>query len=196
MTSLRIKIASAHKTRQEHLMTRPNKTDIHALQLQNQSEPVLRRLLKWNTPIRLPSTSTTYKDILKNYYRMFTNFASSALALPYLEPLLQNNQLQLDKFLQFITLHKGTVNEITNVRSLLINITETDSQELITMKIMFHQINVVFLKLFCVDWVFNSKIVDKVVHLSYRLKLLRRIKNQLLRRGEEVPLYLPRGKKF
>jgi hypothetical protein len=188
MTSLRIKIASAHKIRQDHLTTRPNKTDIQVLRLQNQSEPVLRRLLKWNTPAHLPSTSTTHKDILKNYYRMFTNFASSPLALPYLEPLLQNNQLQLDKFLQFITLQKGTVSEIRNVRSLLINVTETDSQELIAIKIMFHQINVIFLKLFCLDWVFNSKIVDKVAHLSYRLKLLRRIKNQLLRRGEEVPL--------
>jgi hypothetical protein len=178
----------AHKTRQDHLTTRPNKTDIHALQLQNQSEPILRRLLNRNTPAHLPSTSTTQKDILKNYYRMFNNFASSPLALPYLSPLLEKKQIQIDKFLEFITLQKGAVNEIKNVRSLLINVTETDCQELIAIKTMFHQINVVFLKLICVDWVFNSKIVDKVAHLSYRLKLLRRIKNQLLRRGEEVPV--------
>ncbi len=52
-----------------------------------------------------------------------------------------------------------------------------DSREMKAFKPMFQYVCEVFLKYFCVNWVFHSKVEDKVKHLKYRGKILRRIQN-------------------
>ena len=45
------------------------------------------------------------------------------------------------------------------------------------MKRVFKAIGIIFIRDFTVNWVYNSKIADKLTHLKYRFKMLRRVQN-------------------
>jgi len=51
------------------------------------------------------------------------------------------------------------------------------SEEELNLKKVFQEICIIFLKFFCVNWLYNSKISEKIAHLKYRFKLLRRVRN-------------------
>jgi len=115
-------------------------------------------------------------NIMKNYSRALTNFALSELAVPYLAGIMEQNQLDISTFQSFIREKKKRVNCIRNLRELLL-IYETDSAQLASCKRAFEAICEVFLKYFCVNWIYHSKINDKLQHLKYRFKILRRVKD-------------------
>ena len=117
----------------------------------------------------------TCQNIVKNYSRAFVSFALSPLSLSYLSPILAQEELSLGTFYSYISDKKDKINCIKNLRAALL-IKPNDSDEIAACKRVFSRISEVFLKSFSVNWLFNSKIENKVIHLNYRFKLLRRIR--------------------
>lgn len=121
--------------------------------------------------------ATSCKNIMKNYSRIFTTFALMSLARPYLLPRLQEHQINMEDFKEFVESRKRPANCIKGLRQQFLLVLEDDSDEVAMMKTVFKEICVVFLKFYCVNWIFHGKVMDKTAHLSYRLKILRRIQN-------------------
>ena len=117
----------------------------------------------------------TCQNIVKNYSRAFINFALSPLSLPYLNSILSEEGLSLEAFHSYVSNRRGKINCIKNLRAALL-IKTNDSDKTAASKKVFRRISEVFLKFFCVNWLFDSKIENKVIHLNYRFKILRRIR--------------------
>ena len=178
MRILKFKIAQALKRRQVSLETQtcgqPARVQTH--------EPVQRQLRARISQPHLLKTATckgltSCKNIMKNYSRAFTAFALSSLALPYLTIILQKYQIDPQGFTEFIEDRKKPVNCVKGLRHLLLLASVTDSVEIAAMKKAFQEICVIFLKFFSVNWIFHGKVMDKTAHLSYRLKILRKIQD-------------------
>lgn len=119
------------------------------------------------------------KNIVKNYARAMINFALSELAGPYLEKIIEDQEEQLISLNEFKTVlqdQKEKINSIVTLRALLL-ITEQDNVQTVAFKEVFRDICETFVKLFSVNWIFSSKLSDKMIHLKYRFKILRRIRN-------------------
>jgi len=116
------------------------------------------------------------KNIAKNYGRAISNFATSEIAKPYLEPLLRKQSIEMKEFLEFMRVNKRTIKGIDTFRALLLY-KETDDKKLIANKKIFQEIGIIFIKYFSVNWIFTSKIVHKLTYLKFRFKVLRRIQN-------------------
>jgi hypothetical protein len=104
------------------------------------------------------------------------NFAVSPLAAPYLKTILPKFGSNLATFHNFFQKKKRSVNCIKKLKEVLpseIRRTAPNFAE----KLVFQELCIVFLKLFSVNWLFNSKIDNKLSHLNYRFKILRRIKD-------------------
>jgi len=114
-------------------------------------------------------------NIMKNYCRGITNFASSFMAVPYLLPLLKKHQIDLETFRKFIQAKKSKINCIKQLRGMLL-VMPNDKEQVAAMKEVFKEITIVFLKYFVPNWIYNTKIVGKYEHLKYRFKILRRVK--------------------
>ncbi len=123
-----------------------------------------------------PKGSTSCKNIMKNYSRALVKFALSKVAIPYLEHLLGKEGENLQDFRQYLKVRRSKINCIRNLRELLLP-EENDSKTLLVFKQVFQEISETFLKYFSVNWIFSSKVGDKLVHLKYRYKMLRRIRN-------------------
>jgi len=117
------------------------------------------------------------KNIVKNYARAMVNFAVSTLVLPYLDKIIQTEtKVNLNDFRMFMQEQKEDITSIKNLRELLL-VSKTDDENVKIYKRVFQQTCVIFVKFFSVNWVYNSKVSDKVTHVKYRFKLLRRIRN-------------------
>jgi len=125
------------------------------------------------SPERTPS-----RNIIKNYSRALTTFALSSMALSYLETIIQREGsiLTLKDFLDFVKENKKRVNCIKNLREMLL-VSPYDDKKIACMKKVFKKICEIFLKFFSVNWIYNSKISDKMMHMKYRFKMLRRVRN-------------------
>lgn len=123
-----------------------------------------------------PKNSTSCKNIMKNYSRAIVRFAVSGFALPYITETAQTEKIKLADFREFLKSQQHRIHCIKSLRKLLI-IDESDKPQLASFKRIFKVLCVIFLKFFCVNWIFNSKVGDKIVHLNYRFRILRRIKD-------------------
>ncbi len=125
------------------------------------------------SPERTPS-----RNIIKNYSRALTTFALSSMALSYLETIIarEGSLLTLKDFLDFVKENKKRVNCIKNLREMLL-VSPYDDKKIACMKKVFKKICEIFLKFFSVNWIYNSKISDKMMHMKYRFKMLRRVRN-------------------
>jgi len=131
-------------------------------------------------------TKTVYKlkkrkpargnNIMKNYSRAMVSFALSKLALPYLAPELEKRGLTLAIFQKNLRNKREKVHCIRSLRELLLPKAE-DSENRKSFKEIFGIICEVFLKFFSVNWIFNSKLNDKMKYLKYRGKILRRVQD-------------------
>jgi len=115
-------------------------------------------------------------NIIKNYGRAMTNFALSGIAQPYLQTIMSELNISLESFSNFITKRKKSANCIKKLRAMLPMGTDEDEEDL-EVKVAFQKICIVFLKFFVANWLYSSKIAEKVVHLQYRFKILRRVRN-------------------
>ena len=116
--------------------------------------------------------ASSSNNIMKNYARALVNFGLSHLA----QPFLTNGDISPDKFHQVLKSKRKNVNCIKGLRGLLLQ-ERRDSKDTRAFKIMFQKICEVFMKYYCVNWIFHSRVDDKMKHLSYRGKILRRVKD-------------------
>jgi len=114
-------------------------------------------------------------NIMKNYCRALINFGLSDVVGPYLIDAAENG-VSCERFQQILHCKKRSVNCIKGLRSLLLH-ERRESKEMKEWKTMFQRSCEAFLKYFCVNWVFHSKIDDKLKHLRYRGRILRRVQN-------------------
>ena len=119
--------------------------------------------------------SAVGNNIVKNYSRAMVNFGLSDMARPFMEDKPENG-LSYERFRQILNCKKRNVNCIRGLRCLLLE-DKRDSEEMRQWKAMFQRCCEVFLKYFCVNWIWNSKIGDRLRHLRYRGKILRRVRN-------------------
>lgn len=120
--------------------------------------------------------STSAKNIVKNYGRALANFAASDLAVPYLTVLFKKDETRIKEFRKFIGAKKKQARCIKGLRNLLITQHE-DPNMIVAFKKVFKDLSVTFIKYFSVNWIFSGKLCDKITHLKYRFKILRRIRN-------------------
>ncbi len=115
-------------------------------------------------------------NIIKNYGRGMTKFALSSMAKPYLEEITEEHGVQMKAFLKFVRRKKQAANCIRKLREMLpiqADVNKSDYRH----RVVFQEITIIFLKFFCVNWLFNSKIDGKLLHLNYRFKMLRRVRD-------------------
>jgi len=117
------------------------------------------------------------KNIVKNYARAMVNFAVSTHALPYLDKILQDEEdVNLNDFRMYMQERKEDITSIKNLRELLL-INDDDEEQVVAFKRIFRATCVVFIKFFSVNWIYSSKVGDKITHVRYRFKILRRVRN-------------------
>lgn len=117
------------------------------------------------------------KNIVKNYARVMINFALSNMAYPYVQKLLEKEGIDFKQFVTFVSVYKEDVTSIKTLREMLLVEENKDTAAIAACKRTFKGISEIFIKFFCVNWIYNSKLADKSLHLSYRFKILRRIRN-------------------
>ena len=115
-------------------------------------------------------------NIMKNYCRALVNFGLSSLARPYLLNEAESFGISYAKFIQILNSKRKNINCIKGLRGLLLQ-ERRDSRNTKAFKTMFQRSCEVFLKYFCVNWIFNSKVDNRIKHLNYRYKILRRVRN-------------------
>ena len=123
-----------------------------------------------------PKPKQGSKNIVKNYGRAMSSFAYSDIATPYLEPLAEEENVDAKGFQAWIQSHKENIDGIERLRNLLIP-HKTDDETIVTYKRIFQKLSLIFLKFFCVNWIYSGKLTHKQVHLNFRFKMLRRIKD-------------------
>jgi len=133
-------------------------------------KPVIR------SPEPVKKDVQTNKNIVKNYARAMINFALSDMSHTYLNKIITEHGIDHKEFKEFLLTQKEIINSIKTLRDALL-IPEGDRSKLSAMKRAFKAISEIFIKFFAVNWIFNSKINDKTLHLKYRYKILRRIRN-------------------
>jgi len=141
--------------------------------------------LETKTPVsrgrkKLPQESKedvkSTKTIVKNYGKAIASFAISPIAIPYLTPLLTQEGVRLDDFVEYITKGKESIEGIDTLRALLLA-KGNDNSRIASFKIVFREIAEIFIKYFSVNWIFSGRMMNKKVHLKFRFKMLRRIQN-------------------
>lgn len=120
------------------------------------------------------STNST-KNIVKNYGRAMINFATSRVAFPYLRNKLKEENLHYNSFKKYLENRKENMDGILSLRNLLILC--PDEPKISSIKRIFQYSCEVFVKYFSANWIYNSKVGDKLNHLKARFKILRRIKD-------------------
>lgn len=124
-----------------------------------------------------PSEKTkATKHIVKNYGKAMVSFAISDLSRSYLDPMLQEESITVDEFNEYVGKKKDSIEGIESLRNMLV-VTPEDSPKEASLKKVFQKIATVFIKYFSVNWIYSGKLKYRQVHLKYRFKMLRRVKN-------------------
>jgi len=142
-------------------------------------EPIIKAASKVSTKGSPPTRKKeiqTNKNIVKNYARAMVNFTLSDMANSYLDKILTQENLELKQFKTFVAEQKEDINSIKTLREVLL-ISDEEESQIQAYKRAFRAISVIFIKFFSVNWIFNSKLGDKKLHLKYRFKILRRVRN-------------------
>jgi len=183
MRFLKNKIARAHQLDKNlHTHHRPDDeeslTDLSDDKRDQTTRTLRIRPEKMSSPPKAPTKkgTTSSLNIVKNYSRAMTNFALSDLAKPYLMKIVPEMGNNLQGFLDFVDKRKDSVNCIKKLRGML-PLGINDKSPNYVNKIIFQEICIIFLKIFSVNWIFSSKVNDKIAHLNCRFKILRRIKS-------------------
>jgi len=135
-------------------------------------------------PMRKPRQKRSHpegdsKNIIKNYGKALCSFASSSMAIPYLETTISKRgykNVNIKEFMAYIKVKKESINSIESIRRLLI-VSQEDDTINAAYKSIFQDISIIFLKYFAVNWIYNGKLMHKSAHLKFRFKMLRRIQN-------------------
>jgi len=120
--------------------------------------------------------NSSTKNIVKNFGRAFATFALSDISVRYLEVILKDKKLSLQDFRDFVAARKEGIDGISSLRDMLL-VHRLDKEKLAICKRVFQEISIIFIKFFSVNWIFDSKVGNKIAHVKSRFKMLRRIKN-------------------
>ena len=138
-----------------------------------QENPSLEKI----SPIKIRKRRvSSANNIMKNYCRALMNFGLSELSRAYLIREEVENNISYERFIRILRSKRKGINCIKGLRSLLLQ-GHRDSRETRSFKAMFQRSCEAFLKYFCVNWIFHSQVSDRLKHLTYRGKILRRIQN-------------------
>ena len=145
------------------------------------TKPKATRYKRSTRPSIVPSvkedkSKLSSKNIVKNFGKAMCSFASSSLALPYLECISRDMEFCQSDFQTHIRSKMSTIDSLNSVRSLLY-IDAKDTETVATFKKVFQRMCMVFIKFFSVNWIFQGKMFHKRAHLDARFKMLRRVKN-------------------
>jgi len=122
------------------------------------------------------SASNPKKNIIINYGNAIAAFALSRLAVPYLQPYVDNGQIKLKDFTDFVTQAKAKITGLEGFKSLLV-IHDDESEDVVTYKNIFKALCEVFIKYFSVNWIIHGRVSNKLVYLKCRFNMMRRIQN-------------------
>jgi len=125
------------------------------------------------TPARKSANSA--KNIVKNFGRAMVTFAISKVAVPYIEEKLKELNLSYQAFHRYLFQRKENMDGISSLRGLIL-VESHDDDETAAIKMVFQYTSEIFLKYFSVNWIYNSKLGDKLAHVKSRFKILRRIR--------------------
>jgi len=159
-------------------LTSPSDQSFSSEKIIRAKKTVSKKALKQDSSasIQAKKTANSAKNIVKNFGRAMVTFAISKLAVPYLREKLQSLNLDLKDFQHYLFQRKENMDGISSLRGLLLK-EEDDDDQTVAIKAAFQYISEIFLKYFSVNWIYNSKLGDKSVHVKSRFKILRRIKD-------------------
>ena len=103
------------------------------------------------------------------------SFASSKLALPYLEQIHTKIDFHINAFQKHVHAQLKTIDSLHSVRSLFY-VESDNSKTTAVFKRVFQEVSIVFIKYFSVNWIYQGKMSHKEAHLRSRFKMLRRVK--------------------
>jgi hypothetical protein len=103
------------------------------------------------------------------------NFASSDLAIPYIKDIPEVNHIDIKKFTKYALQLRDSIQNIETLKKALV-IEEKNTHEEAIQKLVFKNLSEIFMKYFCVNWIFSGKIRHKIDYLKFRGTILRRIK--------------------
>ena len=129
---------------------------------------------KEKNKIQSKAQSNSARNVVKNFGRAISSFCISEIALLYLEPIIAQKNVDIKDFQGFILARKESIDGIASFRNLLLA-TENDSRDVQAYKQVTQEMSVVFIKYFSVNWIFNSRMKDRIAHLNCRYKMLRRV---------------------
>ncbi len=165
----------ALQRRQEFLSSSsPTSTAASSIALSPASSDKKRRQRKPNTSNSASANPT--KNVIINFGKAIASFASSGLAVPYIQSFMGGKQADFKGFIDFIAQRKSSIGGIESFRTLLI-IQKGDSEEVKLFKQIFKMVSEVFMKYFSVNWIIHGKVTQKTVYLKYRHCMMRRIQN-------------------
>jgi len=145
------------------------------------SPTTLEFILPMRKPRQKPtSPDANSKNIVKNYGKALCSFASSKIAVAYLEDILKRKSFEcvrIKEFMEFIKGKKESINSIESLRKLLVIDENQDDNLIRSYKELFKEVSVIFLKYFAVNWIYSGKLLHKNAHMQYRFKMLRRVQN-------------------
>ncbi len=130
---------------------------------------------KVSASMQAKKSANSAKNIVKNFARAMVIFGISKLALPYISWKLNELKLDLKEFQQYLFQRKENMDGISSLRALLL-VDSSDCPQTAAIKIAFQYTAEIFIKYFSVNWIYNSKLGDKLVHVKARYKILRRIR--------------------
>jgi hypothetical protein len=116
------------------------------------------------------------KNIIKNYGKAMCSFATSEIALPYLQPIAKQENVNIQKFIPWVQGKKENLDTIEGIRNSLL-VYETDDRDIAAYKRIFQKISEIFLKYFSVNWIYSGKLRHRMIHLYFRFKMLRRVRH-------------------
>jgi len=149
--------------------------DLNARAIKTPTKPKKPRKARQSGSKSLPGV----KNVVKNYGKAMCTFAYSDLATPYLEPIVKEENVTLNGFTEWIQDNKERVDSIDSLRWLLLPSSKED-EETACYKRVFQKISEIFLKFFSLNWIYSGRLTHKETHLSFRRKMLRRVKNPVL----------------
>jgi len=147
----------------------------HELIKEHDDQTISKKRMKIPGVKLTPESTRSIKNISKNFARAICTFAISDMALPYLKPLLRQEYVIREDFVNFVHQIKPLIIGLFKFRSVLVT-HQNDDQDVAAYKEVFRKIGEVFVKFFSVNWIYNGKLKHKEAHLRFRFKMLRAIR--------------------
>jgi len=143
----------------------------------------LPRGAPWQMPVLKQKANS--RSICKAYCKAMAHFMVKPIAEPYLRGILEEIQMSIETFRDFITMN---VKSLKGLEGLMFMLTfrEEDTEQCKNYKRVLRVGCEAFLKYFAVNWIFHSKMADSRKYLEFRFKILHKLRMSLLNNSQEL----------